>query len=58
MEEKKKRIWPIALVVFMGCFFIGAGIGKAFDATDIGGTIGIGVGFIGMGVIWAYFRTK
>jgi len=58
MEEKKKSSLAIVIVVFVGCLLIGAGIGNAFDASDVGGTIGIGVGFISMGVIWAYFRNK
>jgi F0F1-type ATP synthase assembly protein I len=60
MEEKKKSRVPIVVLVFVfvGCLLIGAGIGNAFDAMDVGGTIGIGVGFIGMGIIWMYFRNK
>lgn len=42
----------------MGCLLIGAGIGNAFDTMDVGGPIGIGAGFIGMGEIWTYFRNK
>jgi len=34
--------------------FIGAGIGLAFGKPDVGGTIGMGVGFLLMGII----RTK
>jgi len=58
MEEKKKSIWPIVVVVFVGCVLIGAGIGNAFDAQDVWGAIGIGAGFISMGVILAYYRNK
>lgn len=38
--------------------FIGAGIGMMYDATQIGGAIGMGIGFIGMGAIWSYYRNK
>ncbi len=58
MEEKKKSTWPIVIVVFLGCLLIGAGIGNAFDASDVGGTIGIGAGLISVGVIWVYFKNK
>lgn len=60
MEEKKKSNVPIAVLVFVfvGCLLIGAGIGNAYDAMDVGGPIGIGAGFICMGVIWAYFKNK
>lgn len=58
MEQEKKSGSSIAGVVFIGCMFIGAGIGMLYDATAIGGAIGMGVGFIAMGVIWAYYRNK
>ncbi len=60
MEEKKKSRGPIVIMVFVfvGCLLIGAGIGNAFDAMDVAGSIGIGVGFIAMGAIWAYYRNK
>ena len=58
MKEKKKSIWPIVIVVFVGCLLIGAGIGNAFDASDVGGAIGLGVGFICVGAIWMYYRNK
>ncbi len=58
MEEKRKSIWPILVVVFVGCVLIGAGIGNAYDAMDVWGAIGRGVGFISMGAIWAYYRNK
>jgi uncharacterized membrane protein len=60
MEEKKNKRVPIVVLVFvfMGSLLIGAGIGNVFDAMDVGGTIGIGAGFIGMSVIWLYFRNK
>lgn len=60
MEEtkKKKSSSVIGGVVFIGSMFIGAGIGMMYDATQIGGAIGMGVGFIAMGVIWAYYRNK
>ena len=58
MEEKKKSIWPIAIFVFIGCLLIGAGIGNAFDASDVGGSIGLGAGFLSVGVVLAYFKNK
>jgi hypothetical protein len=60
MEGKKKGRVPIVILVFVfvGCLLIGAGIGNAFDEMDVGGSIGLGVGFIGMGAIWAYYRNK
>ncbi len=40
-------------LVFVGCMFIGAGIGLAFGRPDVGGAIGMGVGFLLMGIIRA-----
>jgi len=39
--------------VFVACMFIGAGIGLIFDRPDVGGAIGMGVGFLLMGLIKA-----
>ena len=58
MDVNKISGIKIGGVVFFGCMFIGAGIGMLFNAEEIGGAIGMGVGFIAMGVIWAYYRQK
>jgi uncharacterized membrane protein HdeD (DUF308 family) len=41
-------------MVFVACMFIGGGIGLAFGRPDVGGAIGMGVGFLLMG----FFRVK
>ena len=43
----------LAGMVFVACMFIGAGIGLIFDRPDVGGAIGMGVGFLLMGLIKA-----
>jgi len=58
MEEKKKSGTKIGGIVFVGCLFLGAGIGMLYKSEEIGGAIGMGVGFIAMGAIWAYYRQK
>ena len=58
MEEKKKSGSSIGGVVMVGCMFIGGGIGMLCDKVPVGGAIGMGIGFIAMGVIWAYYRNK
>ncbi|RLD26084.1 MAG: hypothetical protein DRI75_12355 [Bacteroidetes bacterium] len=60
MEGKKKGGLGIGGVVLVGCLLIGAGIGNMFDEIEVGAAalIGLGVGFIGMGAIWAYYRNK
>ena len=58
MEVKKISGTKIGGVVFLGCLFLGGGIGMLFNAEEIGGAIGMGVGSIAMGGIWAYYRQK
>jgi hypothetical protein len=60
MEEKNKNksSSSIGTVIFAGCMFVGAGIGMIYNATAIGGAIGMGIGFIAMGLVWAYYRDK
>jgi len=60
MEEKEKRMHgsSIESLLFVGCMFIGGGIGMIFNAVEVGGAIGMGVGFIAMGVSWAVFKNK
>lgn len=38
-------------VIFIGCALLGVGLGMLFDQIAAGVLIGVGVGFIGMGII-------
>jgi len=38
-------------LIFVACMFIGGGLGLAFNRPDVGGAIGMGVGFLLMGLI-------
>jgi len=58
MEEKTKSGSSIGGVVFIGCMFVGIGFGFIYNAVHIGAVIGMGVGFISMGAVWAYYRNK
>ena len=60
MEEQDKNNHgrKIGGIVFVGCMFLGAGIGMLFDRVSVGGAIGMGVGFIAMGVIMANNKDK
>ena len=57
-ESNKKNGSNIGGIVFVGCMFIGGGIGMLFHKANVGGALGMGVGFIAMGVVWAYYRDK
>ena len=52
MEEKQNKGKNIGGLVFVGCMFIGAGIGMAMGKVAVGGAIGMGVVFLGMAAAW------
>ena len=56
--DKKKQTSTIAGVVFVGCMFIGLGLGMLYHKTAIGIMLGLGVGFISMGIFWAIMSRK
>lgn len=58
MDKKKNLSSTIAGVVFVGCMFIGLGLGMLYNKTAIGIMIGLGVGFIAMGIVWALAGKK
>jgi Na+/proline symporter len=53
MESNQKSWTKIGGVVFVGCMFLGAGIGMLFGKMEAGGAIGMGIGFIAMAYLWA-----
>lgn len=57
-NEKKKAESTIGGFVFVGCLMLGIGIGFIKHAVHIGAVIGLGVGFIAMAAVWAYYRGK
>ena len=46
MEDQDKKEDDIESYIFIGCMFLGMGIGMAFGNTGIGIMIGIGTGFL------------
>ncbi len=51
MSEERRHI---AGLIFVALMFIGAGIGLLFGRPDVGGCIGMGVGFIAMALARVY----
>ena len=47
-ETNTKDNSSISGLAFAACMFIGAGIGALCNATQIGGALGMGAGFIAM----------
>jgi len=50
MSEEGKKSKEISGLIFVACMFIGGGIGLLFGRPDVGGAIGMGVGFFLMAV--------
>ena len=49
-NEKPRNRWEVSGVFIPGCLLIGMGIGWAFDHLVVGLFIGMGVGFLLMGI--------
>lgn len=58
MDDKTKNTSTIAGVIFVGCMMIGLGLGILYNKTAVGILLGMGIGFIAMGGVWALFRQK
>jgi hypothetical protein len=46
MENQEDKKDHIDWYIFIGCMFIGMGIGEAFDNGGVGTMVGMGVGFL------------
>ncbi len=55
MKNQKNNASTIAGLIFVGCMFIGMGLGFLFDKLVIGLFIGMGTGFIGMAIAYGVF---
>ena len=51
MKKQEKTSWMNSSLLLPGCMFVGMGIGMLYNATQIGLFIGMGVGFISIGII-------
>ncbi len=51
IDQKNEEASNLSWYIFIGCMFIGMGIGMAFGHTDTGVLVGMGVGFIAYAVI-------
>ena len=57
-NEKKKTKSTLGGLVFVGCLMLGVGIGFIKYAVHVGALTGMGVGFIAMAAIWAFYKPK
>lgn len=51
MKTSKNTSWITSGMLLPGCMFLGMGIGMLYNATQVGLFIGMGAGFISMGII-------
>lgn len=51
MENDNKNKSKIGGIVFVGCLFIGLALGMYFNNTGVGVLMGLGVGFLAMGLV-------
>ena len=58
MDQKVKNASAIGGVIFTGCMFIGMGAGMYYHHLVEGMFIGMGTGFVAMGILWAILRQK
>ena len=58
MENKKNTTSIIAGVVFVGFMFIDLGTGILYHKIPVGILLGMGCGFLAMGLIYALYRKK
>jgi len=58
MDDKMKNSSAIGGVIMVGCMFVGLGLGMYYHHIAEGLFIGLGAGFVAMGVVWAFFRQK
>ena len=52
-EEQKSRRNEVGGLVFVGCLMIGLAVGFLMGNVAVGVLGGLGVGFIGMAIVWA-----
>ena len=50
MDKKSKTMYKTGGLLFVGSMFIGMGLGKYFGMLTVGTMIGMGIGFIAMGI--------
>lgn len=58
MAATSKNGSSVSGLFFVGCMFIGVGMGFFFGNIPVGALIGMGIGFLVMGIIRVYFSTK
>lgn len=51
MAKKENKYDAAGGVVFVGCMFVGMGVGFLLGQLVVGLFVGMGVGFIGMGIL-------
>jgi Na+/proline symporter len=58
MDNKQKKRSTIGGFVFVGCMFIGIGLGMYFREVTTGTMLGMGVGFLGLALAWLLIKKE
>lgn len=58
MEEKTQDSSSVIGLVFVGCLLVGIGLGILYHQVAVGVLVGLGVGFISMGLLKVFFGDK
>lgn len=56
MDNNKKKTSTVAGLLFVGCIIVGLALGLLFRNTAVGVLLGIGTGFVAMGLTWAFLK--
>lgn len=57
-KKKKNKVENVAGLLFVGCMFVGAGLGFLFNNILVGGAIGMGAGFLVMAIYQIKYDSK
>ena len=56
MSDSSKTRATVGGIIFTGCMFIGLGLGFYFNNILVGLFLGMGTGFVAMGIAWALIK--
>ena len=55
-QKSKSKVETAGGLVFVGALMVGIGLGIYYNITAVGTLVGLGVGFILFGLIWAFMK--
>ena len=55
-EKRETKVSSVGGLVFVGAFMIGLALGIFYDIVAVGTLMGLGVGFVLFGLVWAFTK--